>query len=563
MCRAARWPLRSLCRFCITIPGGPRTTNYAFVIDQNSCIGCHACTVACKAENDVPLGVFRTWVKYVEKGQFPNTRRHFLVQRCNHCANPPCVTICPTQAMFKRKDGIVDFDSSRCIGCKACMQACPYDAIYIDPASHTAAKCNFCAHRTEVGLQPACVIVCPVEAIISGDLDDPNSRVSQLIGRSNVQQRRTDQGTQPKLWYIGAAEVAINPEFFEDSQGSMWAQHHSTAHGFPAEPVLKPRQLESPASFASEQHPAAPGQSVAAGLLAEGGQVDYNVAHEQPWGFLVAAYLWTKSIGAGAFLMLALTVSGLSYGPFTLAAVLVSLVFIGITSALLVADLKHPERFLYILTKPNFRSWLVWGAYILIAFGAVAGLASLDAFLGRPVFTPVVLWPGVVLALLAAGYSGFLFGQAEGRDFWQSPLLPVHLLVQAALAGSAAMLLVGLTVFQGTAPVGVLALVLTVALVLHLLFAAAELYTPHANAHVKLAARHMTSGQLGRKFWLGAIGLGGLLPLALIGGLALFVPGRFDLSTAIVVGIAASAALVGLLIYEDAWVTAGQSVPMS
>ena len=156
---------------------------YGFVLDQRKCIGCHACTVACKAENDVPLGAFRTWVKYVEKGEFPHTRRFFAILRCNHCDNAPCVTICPTVALYKRADGIVDFDNSRCIGCKSCMQACPYDALYIDPTSHTAAKCHYCAHRTEIGLQPACVVVCPEQAIVSGDLDDPLSRISQLVSR--------------------------------------------------------------------------------------------------------------------------------------------------------------------------------------------------------------------------------------------------------------------------------------------------------------------------------------------------------------------------------------------
>ncbi len=102
--------------------------NYGFLIDNRKCIGCHACSTACKSENEVPLGVNRTWVKYVEKGEFPDTRRYFQVTRCNHCAHPPCVPICPTKAMYQREDGIVEFDSDICIGCKACMQACPYDA---------------------------------------------------------------------------------------------------------------------------------------------------------------------------------------------------------------------------------------------------------------------------------------------------------------------------------------------------------------------------------------------------------------------------------------------------
>src|SRR5438093_4212068 len=161
-------PVCSILRILNSRLKGADVPNYGFVIDQRKCIGCHACTVACKSENEVPLGVNRTWVKYVETGTFPNTRRHFQVTRCNHCANPPCVRICPVTAMYQRTDGIVEFDASVCIGCKACLQACPYDAIYIDPDSGTAAKCHYCSHRTDIGLEPACVIVCPTHAIISG-----------------------------------------------------------------------------------------------------------------------------------------------------------------------------------------------------------------------------------------------------------------------------------------------------------------------------------------------------------------------------------------------------------
>ncbi len=170
---------------------------YGFVIDQRKCIGCHACTVACKEENQVPLGVNRTWVKYIEKGTFPDTRRYFSVMRCNHCDNAPCVTICPTVALYRRPDGIVDFDGDRCIGCKSCMQACPYDALYIDPETQTAAKCHYCAHRVEVGLEPACVIVCPVQAIVPGDLDDPG-----------IQDRAARGGTADGGAKAGAGDAA-------------------------------------------------------------------------------------------------------------------------------------------------------------------------------------------------------------------------------------------------------------------------------------------------------------------------------------------------------------------
>ena len=185
--------------------------NYGFLIDNRSCIGCHACSTACKSENEVPLGVYRTWVKQVEHGAFGEARRHFQVTRCNHCAKPPCVAICPVTAMYKRPDGIVEFDGDVCIGCKACLQACPYDAIYIDPETHTAAKCHFCAHRTDLGLEPACVVVCPTQAIVAGDLDDPDSRIRHLLAEHPTSVRRPEQGTAPKLFYIDAHEVTLNP----------------------------------------------------------------------------------------------------------------------------------------------------------------------------------------------------------------------------------------------------------------------------------------------------------------------------------------------------------------
>ena len=205
--------------------------NYGFIIDNRKCIGCHACTVACKTENHVPLGVNRTWVKYVEKGRFPDTRRYFQVTRCNHCADPPCVDICPVSAMFKRKDGIVDFDSDACIGCKACMQACPYDAIYIDPERHTAAKCNYCAHRTEVGLEPACVTVCPEQAIVAGDLDLPEGNLAQLVEQNTVRVRRPEVGTKPKLYYIEAEESAIVPTAARHEAFYMWSERNSQVSG--------------------------------------------------------------------------------------------------------------------------------------------------------------------------------------------------------------------------------------------------------------------------------------------------------------------------------------------
>ena len=184
---------------------------HGFAIDLRKCIGCHACTIACKAEHDIPIGVNRCWVKTVEKGVFPDTRRFFFPVLCNQCTDAPCVRICPTNALFKRRDGIVDLHGESCIGCRACMEACPYDQLFIDPNTRTAEKCNFCANRVENRLLPACVSVCPTECRIFGDLDDPASEVSRIYQREAFMVRKPEKGTGPKVLYWAPRRVSSGP----------------------------------------------------------------------------------------------------------------------------------------------------------------------------------------------------------------------------------------------------------------------------------------------------------------------------------------------------------------
>ena len=179
--------------------------HYGMLIDLRKCTGCHACSVACKAEFDVPLGATRSWVEYIEKGSYPNVRRSFLPRLCNHCSEPQCVAVCPTGATWKRaEDGIVVVDPDICIGCKYCLHACPYDARFINPATGTADKCDFCLHRVSQGLEPACVNTCIGRARIFGDLNDPDSEISKLIATNPVTVLRPEMGTEPNVYYIAA-----------------------------------------------------------------------------------------------------------------------------------------------------------------------------------------------------------------------------------------------------------------------------------------------------------------------------------------------------------------------
>lgn len=190
---------------------------YGMLIDARRCIGCHSCTVACKAEHDVPTGVNRTWVEYVEKGEFPNVARSFLPRICNHCSVPQCVAVCPTGATYKRpEDGVVIIDSGICIGCKYCIQACPYDARFLNPHTGFADKCDFCLHRVSKGLVPSCVETCIGGARIFGDVSDADSTISKLIAKNPVAVLRREMGTLPNVYYIGADTTdesdAVRPE---------------------------------------------------------------------------------------------------------------------------------------------------------------------------------------------------------------------------------------------------------------------------------------------------------------------------------------------------------------
>jgi len=494
------------------------------IIDQTRCIGCHACTTACKSENEVPLSVTRTFVKYVDVGTFPTARRAFQVTRCNQCEDAPCVAACPTAAMYRRPDGIVDFNKSACIGCKACIAACPYDAIFINPDDHSAEKCNFCAHRLDVGLEPACVVVCPTQALLVGDLKDPLSRVGQMVGREALSVRRPEKETRPKVFYKGAHQYTLDPLAATRPEGGlfMWSEQGSLPHQIPS-------------------GNGNPGNSSAAAVLS------YDIPHLAPWDFRVSLYTWTKSISAGAYLVAALLVLFGALEPsasmWQTVAPLTALIFLGVTGGLLIWDLEHPERFHYLLLRPQWRSWLVRGGFIITGYGALVAAHVAAGLVGR---AEVQLWlmaAGIPLAAMTAVYTAYLFAQAKARDMWQSPLLPPHLLVQALLAGSAILLPFMMAVESGGT--STVAWLLAGACLAHVIMVIGETTLVHGTAHAHAATREMTHGRYALYFRAGL----------LLVGLGIFAPWLPLL--------AAPAALIGLLAFEHAYVQAGQSVPLA
>jgi len=504
---------------------------YGFVIDLRKCIGCHACTIACKAEHDIPVGVNRCWVKTVEKGTFPDTQRLFFPVLCNQCTEAPCLTICPTGALFKRRDGIVDLNSASCIGCRACMAACPYDQLFIDPGTHTAEKCNFCANRVENQLQPACVSVCPTECRIFGDLDDPASHVSQIVQRESFMVRKPEKGTGPKVFYLGADESVIRPEIA-------------------ARPILLKEGIAHLRPVGSpEPDPLRPGDP----------RVDYDVPHRQAWGVDLVLYLVAKGISTGAMFLSALFWLLGDRSPLvSFAGPFLSLVFGLGTAVVLIIDLERPERFYYILTRPNWRSWLTRGAVLLTAHGAIAGLWVLCVPLGWTTMVTMLAVLALPVALGATAYTGFLFAQGLARDLWQGPHATIDLIVEAAAEGSAALLIIATLAGGEAATIRALALTLAFASLAHLLILTLEHFlTPSPTVNHELAVRAIRFGAYRQMFWVGALGLGGIAPVLLVAFASI---ASFSLVTLVAASLLA---LAGSLAWGYVWVEAGQAVPNS
>ena len=375
-----------------------------------------------------------------------------------------------------------------------------------------------------MGLEPACVVVCPTEAILVGDLSDHDSKVTRIVNREPVNVRRPEKETLPKLFYKGAHQATLDPLAAKRPAGNlfMWSE-----------------QQEGP-EIVTSGHPNYSNTSAAALL-------SYDVPHSLPWDWRVSLYTWTKGIAAGAYLIpLLLILFGLMSvnSPLWLwVAPILSGAFLALTGALLIWDLEHPERFHLIFTRPQWRSWLVKGAFIIAGYSAVLALHFLASLYGS---TRLQLWlivPGLPLAVLSAVYTAYLFAQAKARDLWQNPLLPPHLFVQALLAGAAALATFG----AWLEPLSVTPLlwILGAMGLLHLLFVWGEVTLTHPTAHARLAVWEMTRGRYRAYFWSG-------ISLTLIGCLTPWL------------GLTAvPPALIGLLLYEHAYVQSGQSVPLA
>ena len=476
-----------------------------------------------------PLGVNRTWVKYIETGSFPNVSRHFSVMRCNQCDDAPCMTICPTIALFRADNGVVDFQDDNCIGCKACMNACPYDALYINPETNTAQQVQLLQppHRGRA------------RAVVRRRLPDrgdqgrrprrPDDPVGKIIGREDVAVRAPEQNTKPKVFYQGADQASLDPTRTAiAADGHDLGRHHRR--------TTRPRRCPD------------------AGVVA---RTAYTTPHKSTWDRMVSGYLVTKAIAGGVMMMAALMVllgHADDQAAVGIMPPVVAGVFLAATGVLLVGDLKQPGRFLYLLTRSNWSSWLVKGAYVLGRFALGSAIWFLAGVAGADTLIKVLAIPVALLGAATAGYTAFLFAQCEGRDLWQTPLLLPLLLARAVVAGASAYAVAD--VFMDIPSTEAVWWVLLGGVVAIAFLTVVEM-SSHGSRHVEQAVHAMTQGEHAAWFRAGGT-FGVVIPAALV---ILALAG--DVSSPGLAAIAGVSALVGMFLSETAFVRAGQSVPLS
>ncbi|MFP3914133.1 MAG: NrfD/PsrC family molybdoenzyme membrane anchor subunit, partial [Actinomycetota bacterium] len=275
-------------------------------------------------------------------------------------------------------------------------------------------------------------------------------------------------------------------------------------------------------------------------------KLSYDVPHRIPWDWRVSLYTWTKAIAAGVYLVviLAALLGVVSWESQVVewVAPAVGLFFLAVTGVVLIFDLEHPERFYYLFVRPQWRSWLVKGAVIILVYGAALSVHLLASILGSVGLAQAAAVVGVPAGVMTAVYTAYLFAQSKARDLWQSPLLPFHMAWQAAMAGTAVVSLAA----PAWAPeaADTLGVWLAVGAGLHLLLVWGEVTLAHPTAHARLAVRELTRGRYRAWLWgsVALVAVGLLGPVAAWAGVPL---------------------LAGLAVYEHGYVQAAQSVPLA
>ena len=378
-------------------------------------------------------------------------------------------------------------------------------------------------------------------------MDDPGSEISRVLAKNNVTVRKPEQGTAPKLFYIEGNELALHPTAIEQGSSFMFAEVQER-HGIEGEPHS--------VDFSTQGLPFGGPIQVGGNMAEHMVQVAYNAQHPVHWHWPIPAYLITKHIAGGSFAFLSLMalVDGFVWPELMVFGGGLGLLMLAITLGLLVYDLDRPDRFLYLLARPQWRSWVARAAWLLTGFSMVAGLWWSIGF--ASISTPVRFGFALVclpLSVLSAVYTAFLFAQAEGRDFWQSAHLPIQMGLHALAFGLLTMMTVTEFLVGPGVAVGVGESLAALALVSSLIVTiVGDLWIPHATEVARATAERMAHGPYRLLYWFGGIAMGHFLPMFLM-----VMPAPF---TSVIALISAS---LGLFFYNYALVMAPQDIPNS
>jgi formate-dependent nitrite reductase membrane component NrfD len=394
-------------------------------------------------------------------------------------------------------------------------------------------------------------------------MENPHTEISALLAREQVIVRKPEKGTVPNLFYIDGDYSSLDPEATGKSGPSLWSSqargvgHYAKA----AEKMVNTNDDVNLLQMSIDN------ELQAAYQKKETENPNYidvlngkaRRVYDTPdkgilWGWEVSAYVVTKAIAAGAFMVpfIAMLVGYELDNTTRLFSVATSLIFLGLTGLFLVMDLDRPDRFLNVLFRPQWNSWLVKGGYTISAFGLLMTVWGVITLFGWDVPESAFLWVTAFFAVLLAVYTAFLFAQAKGRDFWQSPTLPLHMLVHSIMAGAAVFAIVSL-VLNFSAWDNLLRNILLGGILVNLLTLVSELTITHPTTAAKKVVQMILKGQYKNLFWLGTVVVGNLIPLLLI-----------QLTgSAAMLGLAGVFILVGMYLTEKIWVEAPQRIPLA
>jgi Fe-S-cluster-containing dehydrogenase component len=390
-------------------------TRWVTVADLERCVGCQTCTAACRHANATSPAVQWRKVLDVEAGSYPNVSRTFVPVGCQHCADPPCMHVCPTTATRQRADGIVTIDYELCIGCAYCEVACPYQARFLEHAPHfayggaamlneieradlsrmgVAQKCTYCSDRIDFGLEnamtpgvdpratPACVNSCIADALHFGDIDDANSNVSQLLREQRHFRMHEEIGTEPSFYY---------------------------AYG-------RTGEMPAPANDPASGSPKGAGELRTRGV---------EPALQKHWDWKAAGNFVCGGAGAGLFAFAALA-SFLQGSPSLLSWGAMAIVAFGLF--LLLFKIGRPWRFIYVLLQPQ-RSWMTREAWIAAGFFPLGALALWFA-------SPVLMLAAAIVGLLFLFSQAMILKEAKGIPAWRIPVVVPLIIVTGIAEGS-------------------------------------------------------------------------------------------------------------------------------